>query len=134
MTHSINIGATANNGLGDQLRVAFSYVNDNFNYLFTNQVFNLSELNNDIGYITASSIPATYSISSVTGLIGELETLQDQIDILSASFSSVDFTEIQNSINSINNTIITINGTINSQNSLISGLQDQINDIYNIIS
>jgi chromosome segregation ATPase len=126
-----------NSGLGDTLKEAFDKVNDNFEYLFDNSVIeNLSQLNNDVGFITASSIPTSYEINEIVGLTSSINNLQSQINQLGASYSITEgeILSIQEDINSINDTISSINSIINNQNEIISELQSQINDIYNIIN
>jgi len=119
-----------NSGLGDTISVAFDKVNDNFEYLFNNSVIeNISQLNNDIGFITASSIPTTYDIVNIIGLTASIENLQNQIDqsdFITQDVLSYELSITENSINIINSSISTINSTINQQNILISNIQSQI--------
>lgn len=63
---TINVGTTANDRTGDPLRIAFQKTNSNFTELYTvvenvEVPTNLSELNNDVGFVTANSIPSPTS-------------------------------------------------------------------------
>lgn len=121
-----------NSGDGDTLKVAFDKVNDNFEYLFDNTLIeNLSQLNNDVGFITASAIPETYQINDIVGLTASLQNLQNNINQLGASYSisANDILNIQGDINSINNTIISLNSIINNQNVIISDIQNSISQL-----
>jgi hypothetical protein len=74
---TINVGITANDRTGDPLRIAFQKTNANFTELY-NTVDgivvpeNLSELTNDVGFVTANSIPTDISeLTDIQGLLGQ---------------------------------------------------------------
>jgi hypothetical protein len=56
---TINIGTTANDGTGDQVRVAFDKVNDNFNEVYGNDFTNYDRL--------GPEFKSTEALGSVTG-------------------------------------------------------------------
>lgn len=107
MITNINVGLTANDGLGDKLRNAFIIVNENFDTIDT-----------------ILSGTGSFTISQVQGLQTALDNIQTQLDYIPG---------LQSDINSINNTIYTINQTLNSQNSSISDLYDEITNLQNQI-
>ena len=107
MITNINVGLTANDGLGDKLRDAFIIVNENF-----------TEINS---ILTGTG---SFTISQVQGLQAALNNIQTQLDYIPG---------LQSDINSINNTIYTINQTLNSQNTSIADLYDEITNLQNQI-
>ncbi len=107
MITNINVGLTANDGLGDKLRDAFIIVNENFS--------NIQDILDVV--LTDSSI---ISISQISGLQTILDDLSYQVSLIPT---------LQDDINSINSTIYTINQTLNSQNGSISDLYSLVNDL-----
>lgn len=107
MITNINVGLTANDGLGDKLRDAFIIVNENFS--------NIQDILDVV--LTDSSI---ISISQISGLQTILDDLSYQVSLIPS---------LQDDINSINSTIYTINQTLNSQNGSISDLYSLVNDL-----
>lgn len=107
MITNINVGLTANDGLGDKLRDAFIIVNENFS--------NIQDILDVV--LTDSSI---ISISQISGLQTILDDLSYQVSLIPS---------LQDDINSINTTIYTINQTLNSQNGSISELYSLVNDL-----
>jgi len=107
MITNINVGLTANDGLGDKLRDAFIIVNQNF--------LDIQDILDVV--LTDSSI---ISISQISGLQTILDDINYQVSLIPA---------LQDDINSINTIIYTINQTLNSQNGSISDLYSLINDL-----
>jgi hypothetical protein len=107
MIENINVGLTANDGLGDKLRDAFIIVNENFDAI-------------DV-ILTGTG---TLTISQIAGLQTALDNINTQIAYIPG---------LQSDINSINNTLYTINQTLNSQNSSISDLYLNITNLQNQI-
>lgn len=107
MITNINVGLTANDGLGDKLRDAFIIVNQNF--------LDIQDILDVV--LTDSSI---ISISQISGLQTILDDINYQVSLIPG---------LQDDINSINSIIYTINQTLNSQNGSISDLYSLINDL-----
>lgn len=107
MITNINVGLTANDGLGDKLRDAFIIVNQNF--------LDIQDIL-DVVLTDSSIIP----ISQISGLQTILDDLSYQVSLIPG---------LQDDINSINSTIFTINQTLNSQNSSINELYSLVNDL-----
>jgi hypothetical protein len=107
MITNINVGLTANDGLGDKLRNAFIIVNQNF--------LDIQDILDVV--LTDSSI---ISISQISGLQTILDDINYQVSLIPG---------LQDDINSINSIIYTINQTLNSQNGSISDLYSLINDL-----
>jgi len=107
MITNINVGLTANDGLGDKLRNAFIIVNENFDAIDT--------------ILTGTG---TLTISQIAGLQTALTNIDNQLAYIPG---------LQTDINDINNTIYTINQTLNSQNSSIADLYDEITNLQNQI-
>lgn len=108
MITDINVGLTANDGLGDKLRNAFIIVNENFDYIN--------------GILTGND---TLTISQIIGLQTALDNITAQL---------IYIPELQNSVNDINNIIYNINSQITSHNGSISDLYNQITDLQNQIN
>ena len=107
MITNINVGLTANDGLGDKLRDAFIIVNQNF--------LDIQDILDVV--LTDSSI---ISISQISGLQTILDDINYQVSLIPG---------LQDDINSINSIIYTINQTLNSQNGSISDLYSLVNDL-----
>jgi len=107
MITNINVGLTANDGLGDKLRNAFIIVNDNFDAI-------------DV-ILTGTN---SFTISQVQGLQTALTNINNQIVYIPG---------LQSDINDINNTIYTINQTLNNQNTSIADLYNEITNLQNQI-
>lgn len=107
MITNINVGLTANDGLGDKLRDAFIIVNENFDAIDA--------------ILTGTN---SFTISQVQGLQTALTNINNQLSYIPG---------LQNDINAINNTIYTINQTLNSQNASIADLYDEITNLQNQI-
>lgn len=107
MITNINVGLTANDGLGDKLRDAFIIVNENFDAIDA--------------ILTGTG---TLTISQIAGLQTALTNIDNQLAYIPG---------LQTDINDINNTIYTINQTLNSQNNSIADLYDEITNLQNQI-
>ena len=108
MTFSnINVGLTANDGLGDKLRNAMIIINYNFDQIET--------------LLSGSNV---LTISQITGLQTALINIDNQLSYIPG---------LQTDINSINNAIYSINQTLNSQNISISDLYDEVSNLQNQI-
>lgn len=112
MIQVINVGATANDGLGDKLRNAMIIVNSNFASL--QSILDTCITDDDI-------IP----ISQIDGLQSILDSIQTEL---------LNIPQIQSDINSINTTIFDINNTLNAQNTSITILFQNIVDLQNQIN
>lgn len=93
---TINIGTAANDGTGDPIRTAFDKVNDNFlelysaGYITANSLpIDITELNNDAGYITSSDIVLGNSldadgndINNINAIVGRINS--NDVDVISS--------------------------------------------------
>ena len=122
---NINVGATANNGLGDNLRNSFIKVNSNFTEVTTS----LSNKTN-LGH--------THSINDIIGLRNELDIMGDNIELLQISLSDYtgDLTSINNQIFGLttsnidlNNRVSAIEASFTSINNSIASINSAIIDI-----
>lgn len=104
---NINVGLTANDGLGDKLRDAFVIVNENF-----------SEINS---ILTATG---SFTISQVQGLQTALDNINNQLVYIPA---------LQQDVNDINLTIYTINDSLNTQSLSIADLYTEISNLQSQI-
>lgn len=86
---TINVGVTANDGSGDPIRIAFQKTNSNFNELYDSIdgisiPSNISELNNDVGFISdipANIISNTITVDTLKIENGVHERFQEIIDV-----------------------------------------------------
>ena len=107
MIENINVGLTANDGLGDKLRDAFIMVNENFDAIDA--------------ILTGTG---TLTISQIAGLQTALDNINNQLFYIPL---------LQQDIQNINNTLYTINQTLNSQNSSIADLYNEITNLQDQI-
>lgn len=133
-------------GLGDNLYLAFGKVNANTVELYTlvNSITGslaktlTSEFTNDgeDGVNPFISVGDTISSGSVQGLDAALVSINLELQQLtSSSISNASSSmALQSDMNAINSTITTILSDMTAQNILISGIQGDIADIYNIIN
>lgn len=114
---NINVGLTANDGLGDKLRDAMVIVNNNF-----------TELRNDIDNISLS-----VTIDDIPGLSASLVSLNNSITQLESDVNN-DITNINTTISGITASILTIQGNISTLQTNDINLQNNINSINTSIT
>lgn len=114
---NINVGLTANDGLGAKLRDAMIIVNNNFNELQT-------EIDN---------ISLSVTIGDVTGLQTVLDGLQSEIDQLELDLASSNST-INTTISGITASIVSLQGSINSLIASDIIINNNINNISNSVN
>jgi len=108
MTFSnINVGLTANDGLGDKLRDAMIIINYNFDAIET--------------LLNGSNV---LTISQITGLQTALNNIQNQLNYIPG---------LQDDINSINDAIYSINQTLSNQNISIGDLYLEVSNLQSQI-
>lgn len=131
------INSPSGSGLGDKLNIAFQKVNEMTEEIYTAigsmsgslTVTKTSDLTNDGAdgvnpFISASQVPTTWSINSITGLTSSLNDITSSINVLSSSLSSSqnDIINLQNDVNLVNNSITSINQTVASQSLEITAI------------
>jgi hypothetical protein len=133
-------------GLGDTLYVATGKINAMTLEIYTIlgtisgslTKTNTSEFINDgeDGTHPFLSTSSSIAISSVTGLQTALGSLQASINSVSSSVlqNSTDISTLQSDNNTTNDSITSILGALTAQQNLITGIQGDIADIYNIIN
>lgn len=80
---TVNIGTSANDGTGDQLRSAFDKLNDNFNEVYGNNFVTSGMLNS--GAVTHDKLAAEFTTSAALSTEVDFDTAQVFTKTLSAN-------------------------------------------------
>lgn len=92
---TVNIGTTANDGTGDQLRNAFDKLNDNFDEVYGNNFVTQAMLNDDI--VTNAELGAEYtaSVALTSGATVAVDTSLGNVFTMTAGAShTFNFTNV----------------------------------------